>query len=425
MDNNKRFSLSDEEKSSLLSRFVRYCKINTRSSETSETFPSTTCQWDLLKLLEKELNEMGLKDVTLDEKGYLFATLEASRGCEGAPVVGFLAHVDTYPGTNAEGVNPQIIENYDGKPIILPKTGVKITEEDSPYLKDMIGHTIITTDGTTLLGADDKAGIASIMEMVSFFLKNSNIEHPQIRLGFTPDEETGRGTDFFDVKKFGADVAYTVDGSILGEIETETFCGDSAKVIITGYDIHPGLAKGKMKNAIRAAADLIKSLPKNYLPETTEKRESYIHPISISGEVGRVTINFILRAFTDEELNARGEDLKRIANKISKRWDGVSIDVQIEKGYKNMKVVLDKYPKVVEIAKKAIKLSSIEPFESYIRGGTDGCRLCFMGLPTPNIFNGALLFHGVKEHISLEWLSKSCETIRILSNLWAMEESIT
>ncbi|MCX7830338.1 MAG: peptidase T, partial [Acidobacteria bacterium] len=396
------FELIEEEKKSLLDRFVRYCKVNTRSSDTSETFPSTKEQWDLLNILRKELEEMGLEEITLDEKGYLFASLPATKGYENAPVIGFLAHVDTYPGTSADNVSPKIIEKYDGKPIILNGGDVVIDQNDSPHLSQMFGHTLITTDGKTLLGADDKAGIASIMEMVSYFIKHPEIPHGKIRVGFTPDEETGRGADYFDVKAFGADAAYTVDGSIIGEIETETFCGDSATVEVIGYDIHPGLAKNKMKNAVRAAADFIRRLPEDNLPETTEKRESYLHPIAISGEVGKVVVKFIVRAFNVEELREREEDIKRVAQETEKDWEGVVFNVNIEEGYRNMKVILDQYPKVVNLAKEAVKLAGIEPFEGYIRGGTDGCRLSFMGLPTPNIFNGALSFHGVKEHISLE-----------------------
>lgn len=424
MANKFNFKLTDEEKKSLLERFVRYCKINTRSSDTSESFPSTKEQWDLLNLLKKELEELGLEEIKLDDKGYLFATLPATKGYENSPVIGFLAHVDTYPGTSAENVSPQIIENYNGEPIVLDGAGIIIDEDDSPSLSKMVGHTIITTDGKTLLGADDKAGIASIMEMVSFFKSHPEIPHGKIRVGFTPDEETGKGTDFFDVKTFGAEAAYTVDGSLLGEIETETFCGDSATVEIIGYDIHPGLAKDKMKNAVRAAADFISRLPKDNLPETTEKRESYLHPIAINGEVGKVIVKFIVRAFNVDELKEREKDIRRVAKETENDWKGVSFSVTIEEGYRNMKEVLDQYPKVVELAKKAVTLSNVEYFEGYIRGGTDGCRLSFMGLPTPNIFNGALSFHGVKEHISLEWLSKSCETLRHLVKLWADEKSI-
>lgn len=418
------FELSDAEKKSLLDRFVRYCKVNTRSSDSSEHFPSTKEQWDLLRILKQELEDIGLEEISLDEKGYLFASLPATKGYENSPVIGFLAHVDTYPGTNADNVSPQIIENYDGKPILLEGANIKLDENDSPSLKKMVGHTIVTTNGKTLLGADDKAGIASIMEMVIYFKNHPEIPHGKIRIGFTPDEETGRGTDFFDVKKFGAHAAYTVDGSMLGEIETETFCGDSATVEVIGYDIHPGLAKDKMKNAVRAAADFISRLPEKHLPETTEKRESYLHPIAISGEVGKVIVKFIVRAFTVAELKERDEDIKRIAAETEKDWSGVTFKVTIEESYRNMKEVLDQYPKVVTLAKEAVRLSNVEPFEGYIRGGTDGCRLSFMGLPTPNIFNGALSFHGVKEHISLEWMSKSCETLRHLVALWAKEKSI-
>ncbi len=421
----KNFALTEEEKNSLLERFIRYCKVNTRSSDESGTFPSTPEQWDLLKLLKAELEEMGLEKVDLDENGYLFASMKATPGSESAPAIGYLGHVDTYPGTSGANVNPQVIRNYDGKTIrICDDPLIEITEDDSPVLPKLKGHTIITTDGKTLLGGDDKAGIAAIMEMIDFFRKNPDIPHGPVMIGFTPDEETGRGTMHFDVAKFGAKAAYTVDGSLLGEIETETFCGDSAVVTVTGYDIHPGLAKNKMKNAVRAAADFISRLPGDKLPETTEKRESYLHPIAFGGEVGQVQVKFIIRGFCVNDLLEREADIKRVAAETENDWPGVKFDVDIIKGYRNMKEVLDTYPKIVDLAKEAVEKSGMEPFEGSIRGGTDGSQLSFMGLPTPNIFNGSLCFHGVKEHISLEWLAKSCETIRHLTRLWADQKDI-
>jgi len=419
------FALSEKEKEVLLDRFIRYCKVNTRSSDESGTYPSTAEQWDLLRMLKTELEGMGLEKVELDDNGYLFASLKATQGFEDAPAIGYLAHVDTYPGTSGSNVNPQVIRNYPGGPItVSTEPPVVITEEDSPDLARLKGHTLITTDGKTLLGADDKAGVASIMEMLDFFLKNPGVPHGTVKIGFTPDEETGRGTQYFDVAKFGAKAAYTVDGSLIGEIETETFCGDSATVTVTGYDIHPGLAKGKMKNAVRVASDFINRLPADRLPETTEKRESYVHPIAFGGEVGQVQVKFIIRGFTVSDLLEREEDIKRAAAETEKDWPGVKIEVEIIKGYRNMKEVLDTYPKIVNLAKEAVKRSGVEPFEGSIRGGTDGSQLSFMGLPTPNVFNGALCFHGVKEHISLEWLAKSCETIRWLTRLWAEEKDI-
>lgn len=425
MVSDKIFALTEEEKKSLLERFIRYCKINTRSSDDSGLYPSTPEQWDLLNLLKAELDEMGLEKVDLDENGYLFASMKAAPGFESAPAIGYLGHVDTYPGTSGTDVNPQIIRNYDGKTVrISDNPLIEITEEDSPELPRLKGHTLITTDGKTLLGGDDKAGIAAIMEMVAFFLKHPEIPHGPVKIGFTPDEETGRGTQYFDVAKFGARAAYTVDGSLLGEIETETFCGDSAVVTVTGYDIHPGLAKGKMKNAVRAASDFISRLPEDKLPETTEKRESYLHPIAFGGEVGQVQVKFIIRGFCVSDLLEREEDIKRVAAETEKDWPGVKFSVEIIKGYRNMKEVLDTYPKIVNLAKDAVKNAGMEPFEGSIRGGTDGSQLSFMGLPTPNIFNGSLCFHGVKEHISLEWLTKSCETIRHLTRLWADQKDI-
>jgi tripeptide aminopeptidase len=410
----------DPEKRELLDRFLRYVKIHTRSSENSEIFPSTACQWDLLKILEEEMKEMGLRDVELTEFGYLFGTLPSTlpEGRE-APVVGLLAHVDTYTGTNGENVKPQIHGSYDGRDIPLPGApGTAIEAAKNPLLQRCLGHTIITSDGTTLLGADDKAGVAIIMTLAHWFLRHPEVPHGDVRIGFTPDEETGKGTRFFDVAKFGAKAAYTFDGSLLGEIEAETFCGDSAVVTLTGFDVHPGMAKGRMVNALRAAADLISRLPKDFLPETTEKRQSYLHPYVIQGEVGKVTLKFIVRGFTVEDLESREHDLLGIARETEVAFPGLKVDVLIQESYRNMKTVLDKFPEVVDLAVEAVRRAGIEPTLSYIRGGTDGSALCFKGLPTPNVFAGGVNFHGHQEWVSLEWMCKSGDTGYHLVRLW-------
>jgi len=418
------FKLGDTERKELLERFLRYARINTRSSETSETFPSSTCQFDLLRLLEKELKEIGLQDVGLDEYGYLFATLPSNLP-EGitAPVVGYLSHVDTYCGTNSDNVKPQVIEDYRGGDIALPgNADLKIAEADNPLLGKCHGHTLITADGTTLLGADDKAGVAEIVTMMDWLVRHPEVPHGTVRVGFTPDEETGNGTRFFNVERFDAMAAYTFDGSELGEIEDETFCGDSATVTITGLDIHPGKAKDRMINALRVGAYLIDRLPGDYLPETTEKRQSYVHPYVIGGEVGKVEIKFIVRGFTVEDLRARENDLLAVARDAESAFPGAKVEVLIQESYRNMKVILDKYPQVLKLAEEAIRRAGADPIRSYIRGGTDGSALCFKGLPTPNIFAGGANFHGLKEWASLDWMLKAVETGLHLTYLWGCEK---
>ncbi len=419
-----KINLNEKDKLQLLQRFIRYVAIDTGSDENSGSFPSTARQWDLLRLLEKEMKELGLEEVSLDEKGYLFGSLPSNLpdGKE-APVIGYLAHIDTYGGTSGKDVKTRVIQSYGGGDISLPgKPGALLKVEENPLLERCIGHTLITTDGTTLLGADDKAGVASIMTTADWFIHHPEVPHGKLRIGFTPDEETGNGTRFFDVKRFGAYAAYTFDGSALGEIEDETFCGDSASVKVTGYDIHPGLAKDKMINALRVLADIINHLPASYLPETTEGRESYLHPIAMSGEVGEATLQLIVRGFTVEDLHAREQDLIKVAKEAESAFPGAKVDVDISESYRNMKVVLDKYPKIVELAMEAVRKTGTEPTLAYIRGGTDGSALCFKGLPAPNIFTGGMNYHGVKEWASLNWMAKSVETGLYLANLWSDEK---
>lgn len=417
------FELAAKEKQEMLDRFLRYVKVHTRSSETSDAFPSTECQWDLLKILEKELGDLGLTEIELDEHGYLFATLPSNLP-QGrvSPTIGLLAHVDTYTGTDGENVKPQIVA-YKGGDIPLPAgPSPVIRASENSHLERCKGHTIITSDGTTLLGADDKAGVAEIATLVHWLIRHPEVKHGKLRVGFTPDEETGHGTRFFNVQRFGAFAAYTFDGSILGEIEAETFSGDSATATITGFDCHPGKAKGKMINAIRAAAWLVERLPSAHLPETTEERESYLHPYVISGEVGQVAIKFIVRAFDNSELGERGEDLRKVARETEAAFPGVKVAVDIHESYRNMKVVLDKYPQVVNLAMEAASHAGLDPKLSYIRGGTDGSQLCFKGLPTPNVFAGGVNFHGFHEWISLEWMAKAVETGLHLVQLWSEVE---
>ncbi|MEW5765083.1 MAG: peptidase T [Acidobacteriota bacterium] len=418
------FRLGEAEKKDLLERFLRYVRIDTRSSETSETYPSTPGQWDLLRLLQRELLDLGLQDVELDANGYLFGTFPGNLP-EGrtAPVVGFLAHVDTYPATPGDGVVPQILPDYDGGDIVLKGDPSRtILASKNPLLQRCVGDTIITSDGTTLLGADDKAGIAEILTGIDCLRRHPEILHGPIRVGFTPDEETGNGTKYFDVKRFGAEAAYTFDGSILGEVEVETFCADSATVTVTGIDVHPGMAKNRMVNALRAASWLIDRLPPDHLPETTELRESYLHPYVIGGEVGRLEIKLLVRGFEVRDLEEREEDLRRLARETEEAFPGCRVEVNVQESYRNMKVVLDRFPEVVGLAEEAVRRAGLQPKLGFIRGGTDGARLCFMGLPTPNIFAGGVNFHGYQEWVSLEWMAKATETFVHLARLWGEKE---
>lgn len=414
------FVLGREEERELLERFLRYIALDTRSSETSETFPSTLGQWDLLRLLEGELKALGLEKVELDEHGYLLATLPSNLPPGIAvPTVGFLAHVDTYPATPGRCDHPQVIEGYDGGDIpFRGAPGRFLRASENPLLRKCVGDTVITTDGTTLLGADDKAGVAEIMTGLAWLLRHPEVPHGKIRAAFTPDEETGKGMRFFDVKKFGADVAYTFDGSVLGEIEVETFHADGATITVKGEDTHPGTAKGRMVNALRVAARLLSGLPQGHLPETTEGRESFLHPYAIQGEVGQVTVQALVRAFTREELRQREEDLLRIARETEAAFPGSSVEVRFEESYRNMKEILDRHPDVVEKALAAVRLAGLEPVLGAIRGGTDGAHLCFQGLPTPNVFAGGVNFHGVTEWVSLRWMAKAVETFLHLVRLW-------
>ncbi len=413
--------LDTAARAALLDRFLRYVRVHTNSSETSDTFPSTPGQWDLLRMLEGELRALGLTDVELDEHGYLFATLPANLpDGQTAPTIGMLAHVDTYPGTCGQNVKPQVID-YAGGDIALPGDSAQVISGDHPLLKRCVGHQIVTSDGTTLLGADDKAGIAIIMTIAEWLLAHPEVKHGAIRIGFTPDEEIGAGTRFFDVAKFGAQAAYTFDGSELGEIEDETFCADAATATVRGFDCHPGSAKDIMVSAIRAASRLVELLPRDHLPETTSGRESFLHPVAIEGDVGQATVRFIVRAFTDEDLAARESDLKAIAAQVESEFAGAHIELEFKAQYRNMKQVLDRHPRVMALALEAVRRAGVTPRQSSIRGGTDGAQLSFKGLPTPNVFAGGVNFHGKQEWVSVEWMVKSAETGLNLAALWGNE----
>ncbi|MBS5927257.1 MAG: peptidase T [Clostridium sp.] len=394
----------------LLERFLRYVKVNTRSDERSETTPSTTCQLDLARMLKDECEKMGLTEVTLDDKGYVMATLPSNIKKD-VPVIGFIAHMDTSPDFKGEGVNPQIVE-YNGGNIYLNKDiNIYLSESNYPVLKDLIGETIITTDGTTLLGADDKNGIAEIMTAMSYLIKHPEVPHGKIRIAFTPDEEVGRGADFFNVEKFGADFAYTIDGGALGELECENFNASSAIVKVSGSNIHPGYAKDKMKNSILIAYEFHNELPQNESPQHTSGYEGFYHLNDIEGSVESTTLTYILRDFETEGINNRKNKLKDVEEKLNSKYGDGTVEVILKDQYKNMKEIIDKYPEVMERAKKAMEALDVVPELVPIRGGTDGSRLSFMGLPCPNIFTGGYNFHGKYEFTVVSYMELACKTI--------------
>ncbi|HLZ07620.1 MAG TPA: peptidase T [Chloroflexota bacterium] len=406
----------------LLERFLRYVRIDTESDPGSTTYPSTFKQFDLLRLIENELRVVGCADVTLDSRGYLTATIPSNlpTGTR-APVVGLLGHVDTSPDITGAEVQPIIWENYLGGPIKLTGDPTQIiTDDESPSLADCIGHDIITSDGTTLLGADDKSGCAAIVTAAAYLLAHPEIPHGKVRLGFTPDEEIGRGTDYFDVKEFGADLAYTLDASSVGEIEFETFCADTAIVEIRGRNVHPGYAKNKMVNSLKLAAEIIRRLPPDRLsPETTAGREGYLHPNGIQGNVELTRIVFIVRDFTRVGLRETEDALQKIVDEVAASEPRAQIEVKLQESYRNMGEILASRMDIVEKAEVAIRRAGLKPLRSLIRGGTDGARLTFVGLPTPNLFAGWQNAHSKREWVSLQNMDSSVETIVQLVQVWA------
>lgn len=417
----KGVNLTPDERASLLQRFLRYVRIDTQSAEGAETYPSTEKQKDLLRLLVDELKDVGLGDAHMDAHGYVTATLPGNVPPErAAPIVGLLAHVDTYPDTPGGGVKPQVIRDYAGQDIALAGDPTQIlTVSENPNLARVLGHTLVTTDGTTLLGADDKAGVAEIMTALEWLVKHP--EHPRVtlRIAFTPDEEVGQGTRYFDVKAFGAEVAYTLDGSNLGEVEDETFCADAATVTIRGLEVHPGYAKGKMVNAARIAAELVQRVGEGPVPETTEGREGYLHAHSVRGNVGETVVQLLVRDFTVEGLHAHEARLQGIADELAAKYPGARLEVKVDESYRNMKYHIAKRPEVMELALQAIRQAGLDPQRHSIRGGTDGARLSEAGLPTPNLFAGGQNFHSVREWVSLDWMVKSVETVLYLVALYA------
>ncbi len=400
-------------------RFLRYVKIDTQSNPDSPTCPSTEKQKNLGKLLVQELLEIGIADAHLDEHGYVYATLPPNT-TKNVPVICWCSHMDTSPDCTGENVNPIVHKNYDGKDIVLPNDASQILKvEEHPDLKNQIGNDIITTDGTTLLGADNKAGIAEIMDAVHHLFNHPEIIHGTIRILFTPDEEIGRGVDKVDMKKLAANFGYTVDGETLGHLEDETFSADGVTITINGISTHPGFAKNKMESAIKIAADIVANLPRDTRsPETTEGNEGFIHPTYIGGAIEKAVIKFIIRSFSVDGLHRMEAYLKHITEEIFTNYPKSTFEFEVQEQYRNMKLMLDNYPHVSEYAIEAMKRSGLTPLKTSIRGGTDGSRLSFMGLPCPNIFAGEHAFHSKLEWVSIQDMQKAVETLVNLAIVW-------
>ena len=402
----------------LKERFLKYVAINTRSDENSETFPSTAVQWDLLNALVEEMKLLGLEDVTIDKYGYAMGTIPATPGKESAPVIGFLAHVDTAPDMSGENVRPRIIENYDGKDIVL-NNALTMRVADFPELSRFVGHTLIHTDGTTLLGADDKAGVAEIMTAAEYLMAHPEVEHGKIRIGFTPDEEIGRGVDFFDVKAFGADFAYTMDGGYEGELEYENFNAASAKIAIQGRNVHPGYAKNKMINAIEVACELNSLVPAVQRPQYTEGYEGFYHCVGLNGTVENATISYIIRDHDSALFEKKKAWMYDIVGMLNNKYGQGTLTLTLKDQYYNMRKMVEPHPQVIDNALAAMREADVEPIVRPIRGGTDGARLSFMGLPCPNIFAGGMNFHGKFEYCSLNSMHKAVNVIINLAKIWA------
>ena len=410
--------------SSAEERFLRYVQIDTQSDPTSARCPSTEKQKDLGRILIDELLAIGISDAHLDEHGYVYATIPANID-KAVPVICFCSHMDTAPDCSGTDVKPLVHRNYDGGNIVLPDDPtVVIKPTEHPDLQNQLGNDIITASGTTLLGADDKAGVAEIMAAAEILITHPEIKHGTIKILFTPDEEIGRGVDRVDLAKLGADFAYTVDGETAGSIEDETFSADGVTVTIEGISVHPGFAKGKLQSALKIAASIIDTLPKDRLsPETTSKREGFVHPVSIKGGVEQATIEFIARDFDDENLHRHEQELEGIVKSVVSQHTGCSYRFEVSEQYRNMKQVLDRYPQIMEVGLEAIRRAGMEPIRRSIRGGTDGSRLSFMGLPCPNIFAGGHAFHGKEEWVSVQDMEKAVRTILHIAALWGFVES--
>ncbi len=404
---------------SALERFLRYVVINTRSDEASTSSPSTPGQLTLLRLLVNELGELGLTDVTMDEHGYVMATIPATSE-KRVPVIGLIAHVDTSPEMPGQDVRPIVHRNYDGGDLVLPDDPtVVLKAAEDPALAACVGHDIVTASGLTLLGADDKAGVAEIMAAAEYLTAHPEIPHGTIRIGFTPDEEVGRGANLFDVGRFGAICAYTIDGGGAGELEWESFSADAMTLTFKGFNTHPGYAKGKMVNAVKLAAAFIARLPEDRLsPETTDGYEGYVHPYLLDASVDRTSVKLLVRDFTAEGLEQKEALVEQLAREVVAAHPSASVEIRIAESYRNMREILEGYADVVDAGREAIRRSGLTPVERPIRGGTDGSRLSFMGLPTPNLFAGEQNFHSRQEWVSAQVMDKAVETIVNLCRVW-------
>lgn len=406
----------------VVDKFLRYVAVDTQSDENSSSCPSTEKQLNLGKLLLAELKGYGLSEANLDKNGYIMATLPATSGQNNSPEIGFIAHMDTSPDMTGENVQPQIIENYNGKEILLnSKENLYLSPNDFPELNNYYGNTIITTDGTTLLGADDKAGIAEIMSAIEYLVQHPEIKHGTIHIGFTPDEEIGRGADHFNVEKFGADFAYTIDGGEIGELEYENFNAALATIIVSGRNVHPGYAKNKMINSIHIAKELDALLPLEQRPEYTQDFEGFYHLIDFSGTVEQTRFRYIIRDHDRDKFENKKLFLQSCVELMSKKYIKAKIDLELKDQYYNMKEKIEPVFHVVETAVNAMKKAGIEPKIKPVRGGTDGARLSYMGLPTPNIFTGGHNFHGKFEYIPVESMEKAVDTILNLIELVRMQ----
>lgn len=400
-------------------RFMRYVQVDTQSDPASPTQPSTEKQKDLSRILVQELKGIGIQDAELDEHGYVYATIPATSS-KNVPVLCYCSHVDTAPDCSGAGVKPILHKNYNGKDIILPDDPtVVITTKEHPYLKERLGDDIITASGTTLLGADDKAGVAIIMDLANYLIQHPEIPHGTIRILFTPDEEVGRGVNKVDMKRLGAQFGYTLDGGERAHLEGETFSADGVSVTFHGISAHPGYAKGKMVSAIKAAAAFVDKLPRNeWCPETTDGMQGFVHPVHMEGVLEKATVQFIIRDFDTPMLATHEERLRRLVDETVKEFPGITTEFVIKEQYRNMKEVLDKHPQVMDYAEEAYKRAGMQAQRMSVRGGTDGSRLSFMGLPCPNLFTGEMGIHSKQEYVSVQDMEKAVETLVHLAQVW-------
>jgi len=407
--------------STVESRFIKYAKIDTTADPNSESFPSSEIQKDLGRELVKELLEIGIQDAEMDEWGYVFGTIDNNTGNESLPTICFCAHMDTAPDVTGKDVKPIVHRNYDGTPITLPDDNDQIiTVEKHPYLKEKIGDDLITASGLTLLGADDKAGVAIIMDLANHLMSNPEIKHPSIRILFTPDEEVGRGVDHLDMDKLNADFGYTLDGGIVGSLEDESFSADGVSVTVNGISAHPGYAKGKMVNALKVVSEFVASLPKDsWSPETTEKREGFVHPHTIKGGMEEANVSFIIRDHDTSKLTEYETRLENLLKDTLSNYPELSYSFIVTEQYRNMKEIIKDVPFVTDYAIQAMERANVKPLPTIIRGGTDGSRLSFMGLPCPNIFTGEMAIHSRHEYVSVQDMEKGVATLVELVQIWS------